>query len=243
MPDEAKAAVMALTPDPPKKLSVGTTALFSPRISSGMLKWYAERVKEAKQSIFFTAAFGFNPKDNKLHSQMMAPADHMRFVLLEKDDEDVVDLDRSDSNFTAAVGAGLGLGPDRKPLPGWELANWFQERHFRRQGNIFFVHLKFLLLDPLGPDPIIVTGSANFSPNSLTGNDENMLLIRGDRRVAHIYFTEFDRLFRHFIYRNAANANGSTEADEKRFLNEDSRWTKKHFQAGTYQDKRRRMFA
>jgi phosphatidylserine/phosphatidylglycerophosphate/cardiolipin synthase-like enzyme len=242
-PDDAKAMVMALTPDPAKKLPVGTTALFSPRKGSHMLKWYAERVKEAKRSIFFTAAFGFNPKQNKLHAQMMQEADHMRFVLLEKNDEDVVKLDKADRNFTSAVGAGLGLGPDRKPLPGWELANWFQERHFRRHGNVFFVHLKFLLLDPLGPDPIVITGSANFSPNSLTSNDENMLLIRGDKRVAHIYFTEFDRLFRHFIYRNAANAGSAAAVDEKRFLVEDARWTKKHFKTGTFQDKRRRMFA
>lgn len=65
-----------------------------------------------------------------------------------------------------------------------------------------YIHSKFLLKDPLGADPIVVTGSANFSDDSTTANDENMLLIRGDRRVADIYFTEFNRLFFHYYFRS-----------------------------------------
>ena len=52
-----------------------------------------------------------------------------------------------------------------------------------------------MLMDPLSIDPIVVTGSANFSKVSTNDNDENMLVIRGDQRVADIYFTEFNRLF------------------------------------------------
>ena len=32
-----------------------------------------------------------------------------------------------------------------------------------------------------------------------------MLLIRGNTRVADIYMTEFDRIFRHFYFRDIAN--------------------------------------
>ena len=38
-----------------------------------------------------------------------------------------------------------------------------------------YVHSKFLMMDPLGDDPIVVTGSANFSDASTNSNDENML--------------------------------------------------------------------
>jgi len=72
--------------------------------------------------------------------------------------------------------------------------------------------LKFLLMDPLGDDPIVVTGSANFSEASTNDNDENMLLIRGNQRVADIYFTEFNRLFNHYYFRSineALNGNGN----------------------------------
>src|SRR6185295_13804860 len=52
--------------------------------------------------------------------------------------------------------------------------------------HVAYIHSKFLLRDPLGKDPIVVTGSANFSNPSTTDNDENMLIIRGDQRVADI---------------------------------------------------------
>ena len=42
---------------------------------------------------------------------------------------------------------------------------------------MFYVHTKFMLIDPLSEDPVVITGSANFSKNSLVNNDENMLLI------------------------------------------------------------------
>ena len=83
------------------------------------------------------------------------------------------------------------------------------------EGNIFFVHTKYLLIDPLSDDPLICTGSANFSEGSLTNNDENMILIRGSTRVADIYMTEFDRLFRHFYFRDVAN-DVESKAQERR---------------------------
>lgn len=55
-------------------------------------------------------------------------------------------------------------------------------------------------MDPLGADPI-VTGSANFSDASTRKNDENMIIVRGDRRAADIYFTEFNKLFNHYYFR------------------------------------------
>ena len=235
--------IMENSPNPPESIPPGTTTLFSPRTNSKMLAWYADRLRETKSAVFFTAAFGLNLSTNKLHKAIAEPAVSMRFLLLEKPDPQVAALHAADPNFIAAVGAGLGLDQNRRPLPGWELANWFEERHFRKTGHVFFVHQKFLLLDPLGNDPVVISGSANFSPNSLLANDENMLLIRGDQRVAHAYFTEFDRLFRHFLYRNAANADDPDSVNEKKFLDEDERWTKKHFAADSYQDRRRRLFA
>ena len=63
----------------------------------------------------------------------------------------------------------------------------------------YYIHDKFMLVDPLGDDPIVVTGSANFSGPSQHANDENMLVIRGNKRVADIYFGEFMRIFDHSL--------------------------------------------
>jgi len=70
-----------------------------------------------------------------------------------------------------------------------------------------------MLIDPLSDDPLVVTGSANFSDASTTENDENMLIIRGDTRVADIYLTEFMRLFMHFFFRSVVNGIGPAKSD------------------------------
>ncbi|KAL7550264.1 hypothetical protein ACHAWF_013499 [Thalassiosira exigua] len=68
-----------------------------------------------------------------------------------------------------------------------------------------FVHLKVCLVDALTDNPLVITGSANFSAASIEKNDENSLVIQGDTSVADVYFTEYMRLFDHFISRDKYN--------------------------------------
>jgi phosphatidylserine/phosphatidylglycerophosphate/cardiolipin synthase-like enzyme len=60
-----------------------------------------------------------------------------------------------------------------------------------------------MLVDPLSDNPIVIAGSANFSDASTIQNDENMLIVRQNKRVADIYFGEFMRLFSHFSFRES----------------------------------------
>ena len=101
-----------------------------------------------------------------------------------------------------------------------------------------------MVVDPLTDDPRIFTGSANFSPNSLTSNDENMLLIRGDTHVADVYVTEFFRLLNHFYFRQVANrkAEDGTSNSAIRYLDPTDNWVRGHFRAEIYRSKRRELF-
>ena len=104
-----------------------------------------------------------------------------------------------------------------------------------------------MLIDPLSDDSLVCSGSANFSDNSLTQNDENMLLIRGNKRVADIYLTEFDRIFRHFYFRDVANEIELRGKDaEGAFLDESDEgkknWTNTYFFDGAFKTRRRKMF-
>jgi hypothetical protein len=78
-----------------------------------------------------------------------------------------------------------------------------------------------------------------------------MLLIRGARRVADVYMTEFDRLFRHFYFRDIANEaamknkakNGKkTDGSEKYYLDDKGTWTNSYFYPGGFKTRRREMF-
>jgi hypothetical protein len=100
-----------------------------------------------------------------------------------------------------------------------------------------------LLIDPLSDDPLVCSGSANFSKNSLVANDENMLLIRGNRRIADIYMTEFDRIFRHFRARDIINQQAEHGLHKNPLLLDPTdAWIEPNFLAGTYKNNRRLLF-
>lgn len=65
------------------------------------------------------------------------------------------------------------------------------------------MHTEFMLVTPLGADPIVVIGSANFSKASVDTNDENMAVIRGDRELADACLVELMRSYTHHAFREA----------------------------------------
>jgi phosphatidylserine/phosphatidylglycerophosphate/cardiolipin synthase-like enzyme len=247
----ARTATMKLTPDPAELIGPNSVVqIFSPRPKSDLLKWYGRRVTDAAGSVMFTAAFGVT---KTLVAPLAKDRDFLRFILMEKPPtKDVKKALSADRDCVTAYGAVLGEMYEfkdgkptaRKRIRDFELDKWLLvEDHYRRHGFVFFVHTKFLLIDPLSDDPLVCTGSANFSPDSLLQNDENMLLIRGDTRVADIYLTEFDRLFRHFYFRDVANeieARGGQA--QGAFLDETKKWTDRYFAPGAFKTRRREMF-
>jgi len=251
---QAAKALVPFSPYPPALVDKNSkTCVFSPRKTASMLNWYADRMSDATSSIMFTAAFTVA---NDFIKPLAEDRDFLRFVLKEKPPTAAEKKALAgDRDLQISYGAVLGALTEVKdgkivfkrtaqanPLEEWYL----DEELTRSKGNIFFVHTKYLLIDPLSDDPLICTGSANFSENSLTANDENMILIRGSSRVADIYMTEFDRLFRHFYFRDVANETIAKlkkgQRPKKVFLAEDDRWTGEYFYPGGFKTRRREMF-
>ena len=110
--------------------------------------------------------------------------------------------------------------------------------------HVHYIHSKFMLVDPLGQDPIVITGSANFSAPSTTDNDENMIAIRGSYRASDIYFTEFNRLFNHYYFRSVTEARQDHRDDDAAslFLDETDGWQQK-YAPGKLKRKRLDVFA
>lgn len=252
----ARAATAKLTPDPAEVIgSKSIVRLFSPRAKSAMLDWYGRRMLDAANSVWFTAAFGVTAK---LVPPLAQTRDQMRFVLMEKPATAATKKVLTKDYTHVLLSYGVPLGElytmkngkptARKPIKEFALDKWFFAEELYRPNNdgfVFFVHTKFLLIDPLSDDPLVCTGSANFSPDSLTANDENMLLIRGDTRVADIYMTEFDRIFRHFYFRDVANElSGTGQGNDSKsiFLDETDEWTDSYFKPGHIKTNRRIMF-
>lgn len=252
--DQARAGAVKLTPDPPALINEESIVrVFSPRPNANLLKWYADRMEDCANSLMFTAAFGIA---SQLVPAIAKKRNLLRFILMEKPATKSLktEFNKDRSNIVLSYGVPLGelyRFKDGKPvarerIKEFELDKWYlKEEHYRSKndGFVFFVHTKFLLIDPLSDDPLVCSGSANFSSNSLLQNDENMLLIRGDTRIADIYMTEFDRIFRHFYFRNIANEL-EAKGDEAKgaFLDESDTWTASYFRRFGFKSLRRQMF-
>jgi phosphatidylserine/phosphatidylglycerophosphate/cardiolipin synthase-like enzyme len=110
--------------------------------------------------------------------------------------------------------------------------------------GILYVHNKFFILDALSDHPVVLTGSANFSNNSIRNNDENSILIKGNARVADIYLTEFDRLFTHFWprYLKSLNLKNKIPQGFAKPLDETGTWHADYFDATKFAAKRKKLF-
>jgi phosphatidylserine/phosphatidylglycerophosphate/cardiolipin synthase-like enzyme len=100
---------------------------------------------------------------------------------------------------------------------------------------VYWIHTKFMLIDPLGAEPIVASGSANFSKASTDTNDENMLVIKGDKRISDIYFGEYMRLYTHYAFREAVEwamekeKLGKPQDWKPQYLITDDSWMKDYF--------------
>lgn len=256
--DPVKSAALAFTvdtfPNPPNVIPKDSTVMFcSPRVAHNMLDWCAQRIGNAASLVMMTLAFNV---DDIILGGLDQDLPSMRLGLLENEPtEEIEEAEREHRGKLAfSNGAILGKtfikfkrgGAKVVPVVNSNLEKWFVNEELVRptnKGHVYFVHSKFLLIDPLSDDPLICTGSANFSRSSLVNNDENMLLIRGDTRVADIYLTEFDRIFRHFYTRGQINEIAERGSGRNpRLLYTDFDWIESNFKGRSYKNNRRLMF-
>lgn len=219
------------------------TAAFSPRSKMDALHWYVRMAEGASSSLFLTAAFGLGAQ---MESIFAGRRDFLRYLLLDTERGNIQAVRRDPGNMVVAGGR-IGEG-------GWR--DWVQESLTGLNGHVQYIHTKFMLIDPLSDNPVVISGSANWSENSATKNDENMLVIRGDTRVADVYLGEFMRLFNHFEMRGRrSHATGRQpfRAEDARrppargpkgryHLYEDERWALPFFAAGTPPSRERLLF-
>ena len=226
------------TPAPPPDWTEETVAIVSPQPDVSPLDWYAKLAGRPKKPLFTTFAFGMNAAFVPTYEQRDGV---LRFALMEKKGNGaqmkaqakVIDRIRRLPNTVVAVGDSV----DKDNT----FERWLKERvKVVNEAHVLFVHTKYMLIDPLGAEPILIVGSANFSKASCVTNDENMLVIRGNTTLADIYLGEFMRLHVHYAYRESLSFRRTSEADfarRRRHLVESVDWIKGENQGQGYYDK------
>ncbi|MCA6218100.1 hypothetical protein KGA65_16315 [Ideonella sp. B7] len=221
--------------------------IFSPHRGAAVLKWWIQ-LADAGAPLFMTFPFGIVKDFRPVFDQSDGV---LRFALLDKyvnggdaasRAEAIADIERIRRHPNIGMALGNHIYVD------W-IDGWRKERS-PIGTNVNWVHTKFMLIDPLGKTPITLAGSANFSLASVSDNDENMLLIRGDTRVADVFFGEFMRVFAHHRFRESVKRHieefgaAAPETWKPQDLFEDWRkWVPDHFMPGSEKDIKRQYFA
>ena len=191
-----------------------------------MLQQYADLIGGARQMVCCIYPFNI---DKRFQAVFEKDEPFIRYILLDSR-KGYNTFQTDDKDVEVAAGSYI-----KSPFDQWAKETSSGDIISR---GVDFLHNKIILMDPLSEDPIVISGSANYSENSTTKNDENTLVIKGDKRVADIYLTEFIRLFDHFSFREWVNKN---KDDFKPFLDETGKWVDKYFDSPEYLSYKRKM--
>ena len=218
------------------------TLMFSPRPTKGMLDWYAKQMARAQRAVLFTAAFSVADEIFevvKKRKRTAAGEPYLRYLLL----EGIGGLLRPKYPVMARCRQNrIAWGDCLRRRGDEQKHQQFIETLTGLNNHVNYLHTKYMLIDPLSDDPIVITGSANFSRASTMDNDENMLVIRGNTRIADIFLGEFMRLFRHFRSRNRSNRLADEEVGQDWPLCPDDSWVKPYYTQGEQKWSERLLF-
>ena len=211
-------------------------------------------IHAAKSSVLFCL---FSPTDKPLRDACFAAGDRgrMMFGLLnnisDKSDQEVEEGMRADeaaaielfhrSKDNRDIVPAAFFRWDNKP-PGFLGENQLFPGEGRPPFPPVIIHHKFIVIDGETDQPIIYSGSANMSKNSVNFNDENLLEITGSHRLADIYLAEFFRLYEHYRARAhwvAVHVDGEAETQLVLKTNRDD-WASEFLSEGTPQFRARK---
>jgi phosphatidylserine/phosphatidylglycerophosphate/cardiolipin synthase-like enzyme len=254
---------VAHTPTPTNAFTDGIQPVFSPRQTNDALQWYSNEIDTADTLVGFTAAFGVN---DFFAGVMEQNVKNTRYVLFEKKPpgpnpkKPAVAPTKAYThylNYSKVQNNNIAIGEviATSIIGDSELHRWLGEKLSGLNKMVKYLHTKYMFINPLGNDPTVISGSANFSQASTTNNDENMLVIKGNTMVADIYFGEFMRIWNHFYFRDIANRYAQVNAkklvvsdDEEReddrmcdpYLQPTDSWTANYY-GGDYKKTQERL--
>jgi phosphatidylserine/phosphatidylglycerophosphate/cardiolipin synthase-like enzyme len=98
----------------------------------------------------------------------------------------------------------------------------------RKPGAFAMVHSKIVVIDPIGEHPVVITGSHNLGPKASAKNDDNMIIIENDCRLAQEYSVNIMTIYNQYRWRWRRS---QFKASAKlRGLDRDDSWQKGYFQ-------------
>jgi phosphatidylserine/phosphatidylglycerophosphate/cardiolipin synthase-like enzyme len=92
------------------------------------------------------------------------------------------------------------------------------------------IHDKILVIDPFSEHCMVVTGSHNLGHKASFDNDENLVIVEGDKKLAVAYATHVLDIYDHFAWRYTVKRLGNKGADQSLKSTPDE-WLSQYFDA------------
>lgn len=120
----------------------------------------------------------------------------------------------------------------------------YWERELLKLGHAA-IHDKVLVVDPFSPKSVVITGSHNLGYKASFSNDENMVIIRGNRRVAEAFAAHVLDVVNHYRWRyKLQRLHRQGKLDQAwQDLDERDGWQDKYFDTGFLESRDRFILA
>lgn len=143
----------------------------------------------------------------------------------EADDGDQVSVAVYDSGKKSA-----GMFDIVQPEGTNKFANWAatvtRSEFITRQGGVIgfaIVHSKLIVVDPF-TNPVVVTGSHNFSGSASQKNDDNFIIVRGNQELALHYATHILSVYHHYSWLAYLKTQQGKGKGPSGYLRENDEW-------------------
>jgi phosphatidylserine/phosphatidylglycerophosphate/cardiolipin synthase-like enzyme len=194
------------------------------RTSKGVdLDALREEVQKAREGTLFLM---FMPGSTGLFSTVAArsaePNLYVRGVVSElpngRGDESAVDVNLIDGASHTPLHLDI-VQPEGVQHPFACFAAEVTHKQFLGGVGHAIIHSKVVVIDPFSADPVVITGSHNFSTSASSKNDENFLIIKGDHELAEAYAVNILGAYAHYRWRaflaqTAKPFNGLKDTDQ-----------------------------
>jgi phosphatidylserine/phosphatidylglycerophosphate/cardiolipin synthase-like enzyme len=84
----------------------------------------------------------------------------------------------------------------------------FSVKQIHDAGMQAIVHSKTIVVDPFSDNCAVITGSHNFSVAASAKNDENLVIIRGNKKLAQAYALHINGVYDHYSWRGFLGSGG-----------------------------------
>jgi phosphatidylserine/phosphatidylglycerophosphate/cardiolipin synthase-like enzyme len=181
-----------------------------------------EEVEKAREGILFLM---FMPGGSGLFSTVAKrsaePNLYVRGVVSElprgRGNESEVDVNLVDGDDHTPLHLDI-IEPQGVPHPFAHFAAEVSRKQFLGGIGHAIIHSKVVVIDPFSADPVVITGSHNFSSSASAKNDENFIIVRGDHALAEAYAVNVLSAYEHyrwraFLQKNDKPFNGLKDSD------------------------------